>query len=58
MTLALGQSRYDPADPMGKLFFDILDTFAEFEADLIRLRTCGGMKIACAKGRLRGKQPQ
>ena len=58
VTLALGQSRYDPADPMGKVFFNILATFAEFEADLIRLRTREGMKIARAKGRLRGKQPK
>jgi len=58
VTLALGQSRYDPADPMGKMFFNILATFAEFEADLIRLRTREGMKIARAKGRLRGKQPK
>lgn len=58
VTLALGQSRYDPADPMGKMFFNILATFAEFESDLIRLRTREGMKIACAKGRLRGKQPK
>ena len=58
VTLALGQSRYDPADPMGRMFFNILATFAEFEADLIRLRTREGMKIARAKGRLRGKQPK
>ena len=58
VTLALGQSRYDPADPMGKMFFNIVATFAEFEADLIRLRTREGMKIARAKGRLRGKQPK
>lgn len=58
VTLALGQSRYDPADPMGKMFFNILATFAEFEADLIRLRTRQGMKIARARGRLRGKQPK
>jgi DNA invertase Pin-like site-specific DNA recombinase len=58
VTLALGQSRYDPADPMGKMFFNILATFAEFESDLIRLRTREGMKIARSKGRLRGKQPK
>jgi len=58
VTLALGQSRYDAADPMGKMFFNILATFAEFESDLIRLRTREGMKIARAKGRLRGKQPK
>ena len=31
---------------------------AEFEADLIRLRTREGMKVAKAKGHLRGKQPK
>ena len=56
--LALGISIYDPTDPMGKMFFNILATFAEFEADLIRLRTKEGMAIARAKGKLRGKQPK
>jgi DNA invertase Pin-like site-specific DNA recombinase len=56
--LALGASVYDPADPMGKMFFNILATFAEFEADLIRLRTREGMAIARAKGKLRGKRPK
>ncbi|MGT2516626.1 hypothetical protein ACVOMT_22690 [Sphingomonas panni] len=32
MKLQLGASVHDPADPMGKLFFNILATFAEFEA--------------------------
>ncbi len=31
---------------------------AEFESDLIRMRTREGMKVARAKGRLRGKQPK
>lgn len=31
---------------------------AEFEGDLIRLRTKEGMRIAKAKGRLRGKKPK
>ena len=35
VTLALGTNVYDPTDPMGKMFFNILATFAEFEADLI-----------------------
>ena len=56
--LALGSSVYDPVDPMGKMFFNILATFAEFEADLIRLRTREGMAIARARGKLRGKQPK
>ena len=56
--LALGVSVYDPTDPMGKMFFNILATFAEFESDLIRMRTREGMAIARAKGKLRGKQPK
>lgn len=56
--LALGSSVYDPIDPMGKMFFNILATFAEFEGDLIRMRTREGMAIARAKGKLRGKQPK
>jgi DNA invertase Pin-like site-specific DNA recombinase len=31
---------------------------AEFEADLIRLRTKEGMRVPKAKGHLRGKQPK
>ena len=58
MKLALGRALYDPGDPMGKMFFNILATFAEFEADLIRMRTREGMAIARAKGKLRGKQPK
>lgn len=54
--LALGASVYDPTNPMGKMFFNILATFAEFEADLIRLRTREGMALARARGKLRGKQ--
>ena len=54
--LALGSSVYDPVDSMGKMFFNILATFTEFEADLIRLRTREGMAIARARGKLRGKQ--
>ena len=56
--LALGRTLYDPDDPMGKMFFNILATFAEFEADLIRMRTRDGMAVACARGKLRGKQPE
>ena len=56
--LALGRSVYDPTDPMGKMFFNILATFAEFESDLIRMRTREGMAMARARGRLRGKKPK
>ena len=43
---------------MGKMFFNILATFAEFEVDLLRMRTREGMAIARAKGKLRGKPPK
>ncbi len=49
---------HDPTDPVGRLLFNVLAMVAEFEADLIRLRTREGMKVAKAKGRLRGKQPK
>lgn len=56
--LSLGGQVYDPTDPMGKMFFNILATFAEFEVDLLRLRTREGMAVARAKGRLKGRQPK
>lgn len=56
--LSLGGSVYDPNDPMGKCFFNILATFAEFEVDLLRMRTREGMAIAKANGRLKGKTPK
>ncbi len=58
VTLRLGASAYDPSDPMGKMMFNMLATFAEFEADLIKARTREGMAVAKAKGRLRGKPPK
>jgi DNA invertase Pin-like site-specific DNA recombinase len=56
--LNLGGSIHDPTDPIGHLLFNVLAMFAEFEADLIRTRTRERMKVARAKGRLRGKQPK
>ena len=49
---------HDPDDPVGRLLFNVLAMIAEFESDLIRMRTREGMKVARAKGRLRGKQPK
>lgn len=56
--LRVGAIVYDPADPMGKMFFNILATFAEFEVDLLRLRTKEGMAVAKANGKLKGKPPK
>jgi DNA invertase Pin-like site-specific DNA recombinase len=58
ISLSLGGSVYDSTDAVGRLLFNVLAMVAEFESDLIRLRTCEGMKVAKAKGRLRGKQPK
>jgi len=58
VALSVDGSFYDSKDPMGKMFFNILATFAEFEVDLLRMRTREGMKIAKARGRLRGKKPK
>jgi hypothetical protein len=49
---------YDAPDPMGKMFFNILATFAEFEVDLLRMRTRDCMAIAKAKGKLKGRAPK
>src|SRR5450755_604065 len=56
--LNIGGSPHDPDDPVGRLLFNVLAMIAEFESDLIRMRTREGMKVARAKGRLRGKQPK
>jgi len=56
--LNLGGSVHDPTDPVGRLLFNVLALVAEFQSDLIRMRTKEGMKVAKAKGRLRGKQPK
>jgi DNA invertase Pin-like site-specific DNA recombinase len=44
-------SVHDPTDPIGRLLFNVLGMIAEFESDLIRMRTREGMKVAKAKGR-------
>jgi DNA invertase Pin-like site-specific DNA recombinase len=56
--LSFSGSVYDPTDPMGKLVFNMMGVFAEFEADLIRQRTREGLRIAKANGRLKGKPPK
>jgi DNA invertase Pin-like site-specific DNA recombinase len=58
VSLNLGGSVYDPTDAVGRLLFNVLAMVAEFESDLIRLRTREGMRVASAKGHLRGKQPK
>jgi DNA invertase Pin-like site-specific DNA recombinase len=58
VALSLGGRTYDPDDPIGKMFFNIHATFAEFEVDLVRMRTREGMAVARAQGKLKGRQPK
>ncbi|MDF1480331.1 recombinase family protein [Leifsonia sp. H3M29-4] len=58
VTLQHGHTVYDPLDPIGKMVFQVLGVFAEFEREILRARTREGMAIARSKGRLKGKQPK
>ena len=53
----LGGSVHDPTDPIGRLLFNVLGMVAEFESDLIKMRTKEGLAIARANGKLRGAHP-
>ena len=39
VVLSLSGSTHDPTDPVGRLLFNVLGMVAEFESDLIRMRT-------------------
>ena len=56
--LNLGGSVHDPTDPVGRLLFNVLAMVAQFESDLIRMRTREGLAVARAAGKLRGRKPK
>ena len=56
--LSIGASVHDPTNPVGRLLFNVLAMVAEFEADLIRLRTKEGTRVARAKGSSAGQAAQ
>ena len=58
VALNLGGSVHDPSDPIGQLLFNVLGMVAEFESDLIKMRTREGLAIARADGKLRGRSPK
>ena len=58
VALSLGGSVHDPGDPIGRLLFNVLGMVAEFESDLIKMRTKEGLAIARANGKLRGRSPK
>ncbi|MET7459789.1 hypothetical protein [Nonomuraea sp. NPDC005501] len=43
---------------MSQMFFNLPAVFAEFGADLLKMRTREGMAIARSRGRRKGKQPK
>ena len=57
-SLQIDKSVHDPNDPMGKFFFSVLATFAEFEGNVASQRTKEGLAVARSKGRLNGKPPK
>lgn len=57
VALSLAGQVYNPADPMGKMFFNTLAMIAESERALISERTREGMAIASKAGKLRGRRP-
>lgn len=46
---------HDSAHPMGDILFNILNTFAEFEVGLLRMRTPEVTVIAKAGSRIKGR---
>lgn len=56
--LRIGDSVHDPRDPMGKLLFNVLAMIAEFERDLISMRTRDGLAKAVRDGRMKGGVPK
>jgi hypothetical protein len=55
--LSIGGTVYDPADPMGKMFFNILATFAEFEVDLLGCARARGWRSLAQTAGSRARRP-
>jgi DNA invertase Pin-like site-specific DNA recombinase len=55
---AIGGTVYDWRDPFGRMFLQSLAVVADFEANLVKMRTREGMAIAKANGKLKGRGPK
>src|SRR5215468_2209391 len=51
-------AQMNPATSEGKLFFSMLDAFAEFERTLIKERVVAGLVAAQARGHIGGRRPK
>lgn len=51
----IGGTFYDAADMAGKKVFNIPDSLAEFEVDVLRMPTRGGMAVARGRGKRKGE---
>jgi DNA invertase Pin-like site-specific DNA recombinase len=58
VSFQMGGTIHDWSDPFSKAFLMMLSVFAEFEADLIRMRTREGMARASREGKLKGRKPK
>ena len=56
--LQIGSVVHDPSDPVSRLFFNIVASFAELERGVISQRTKEGMAKARAAGKLKGRGPK
>jgi DNA invertase Pin-like site-specific DNA recombinase len=56
--LRIADAVHDPLDPTGKLLFNVLAMIAEFERDLISMRTRDGLVQAVKDGRMKGGRPK
>lgn len=54
--LRLGEQLYDPTNPTGRMFFDVVATFAEFDLDVRRMMAREAMLLEGAKRRPLGRQ--
>jgi DNA invertase Pin-like site-specific DNA recombinase len=52
------EQKIDTSTPEGKLFFNMVAAFAEFERGIMQSRTMDGLAAARARGRVGGRRPK
>jgi DNA invertase Pin-like site-specific DNA recombinase len=58
ITFVATDQSIDTSNAMGRMFFYVMASIAEFERDMIRERTLAGIAAARARGRLGGRPPK